>query len=89
MFLGGGALDAYAELSGLLIAGARIEIIRRAPVEFVAESKFTANVHTDGCYGHTNREPADDLERFAIVLLVEKSDGGGVGGHGRLGLLGP
>ena len=82
-------LDADAELSGLLIAGVRIEVVGRTVIELVAETNFAANVEADSGECHACGEPADDFERLAVVLLVEKCEWGGVGGHDWLGLLGP
>jgi hypothetical protein len=68
----GGELDADSEFCGLLIAGVRVKVVRRAVIELVAEAKFTTNVEADGGDCHTCGKPADNLKRFALVLFVEK-----------------
>ena len=71
-FHDGGALDADAEFVGLLIAGARVEVVRRAVIELVAKAKFATYIKADGRDCHAGGEPANNLERLALVLFVEK-----------------
>jgi hypothetical protein len=80
-------LDTDAELGGLLIAGVRIKVVGSAVVELVTQSKFTAKVEADGGDSHTDREPANDPERFALFLFVEECQRCSGGGHSWLSLL--
>ena len=76
-----GSLDADAELGGLLVAGVRVEIVGRAMVELVAKANLAANPDADRGGSHSDGEPADDPEGFALVLLIEKREACGVSGH--------
>ena len=81
-------LDADAELGGLPIAGVGIEVVGSAVVELVAKAKFTAKVEADCGDRHSDGEPANDPESFALFLFVEECQQRcGGGGHGWLGLL--
>lgn len=80
--------DADPELTRLPAAGVRVEIVWGAPFEFIALAKFAAQVKADGGNGHSDGEPSDDPEGFALVLLVEKRQSCGICGHGWIALLG-
>ena len=74
-------LDADAEFGRLLIAGLRIEVVWSAVIELITESKFPAKVEANGGYSHSNREPANNPESFALFLFVEERQRCGGGGH--------
>ena len=68
----GAGLDAYAKLRRLLIAGARVEIIGSALLEFVAQAKLAAYVQANCGNRHTNGEPSNDLEGLGLLFIVEE-----------------
>jgi len=79
--------DSDAELASLL-PGSRVEVIRGAVVELVAQAKFPAHVDPDGGHGHPNGEPTEHAKSVVVPLgLLERRKWKSVCGHGRNGLL--